>query len=270
MTAVSGDDFFFVVGCPRSGTTLLSVLLDRHSRLSVPPETAFFDEVGLRVWIPSRRYALRCLRPWHRLAELQLTADEIVDRLPRAPARAEVFATILRLYAQRQRKNRAGEKTPQHLRHVPRLARSFPSAPILCLLRDGRDVALSLAAMPWFRGDLAYAAALWKRAVRRMNVFSLQYPGRFHVVRYEDLVTEPAATLASAMAFLGERPELGQLSSEVPTDVVVKRAMNWKGEALQPPTQEGVGRRRRAASPEQVAFLERSLGAELRAHGYLR
>jgi hypothetical protein len=267
---VPGDGFFFVVGCPRSGTTLLSVLLDRHSRLSVPPETGFFDEIGLRVWIPSRRYALHRLRRWRRLPELQLTAEEIVERLPGAPAREEVLAAILRLYAQRQGKSRAGEKTPQHLRHVPRLVASFPSAPILCLLRDGRDVALSLAAMPWFRGDLARAASLWKRAVRRMDAFALRYPGRFHVVRYEALVTDPAATLATTMAFLGEAPEPRQLSAEVSSGVVLKRALHWKGEALEPPTPEAIGRRRRASATDEIRFLEEALGPQLRAHGYLR
>src|SRR3989442_9370291 len=108
---MTSADPFFIVGCPRSGTTLLSVLLDRHSRLCVPPETGFFAEVAPT--LPSRDAAslLETLRGWPRLPELNLTPEVVVRRLGGRPASiAGVLTAILELYAEAEGKARCGEK----------------------------------------------------------------------------------------------------------------------------------------------------------------
>lgn len=70
---------FFIVGCPRSGTTLLSVLLDRHTRLCVPPETAFFDEIAPHL-LHNNETLPEILRDWRRLGELNLDPEMILSR----------------------------------------------------------------------------------------------------------------------------------------------------------------------------------------------
>src|SRR6185503_10253265 len=206
------SDPFFIVGCPRSGTTLLSVLLDRHSRLCIPPETGFFAEVAPH--LPGRDAAslLETLRAWPRLAELNLTPEAVLTQLsgrPSSPSR--VLRAILDLYAEAAGKARSGEKTPQHLLEVPAILRHFPGARIVCLVRDGRDVALSLRAMPWGPPTLAAAAELWNTFVRLADAFAQEHPERFMFVHYEKLVTHPNQVLPEVMRFLGERFEPAQL-----------------------------------------------------------
>src|SRR5262245_32845292 len=126
-----GNEYFFVVGYPRSGTTLVSVLLDRHSRLCVTPETAFFDEVAPLLTSPRDAVLMRVLGKWRRLPELGLEPEMVLRRLGKKSWSAgDVFAAILDLYALGKAKVRCGEKTPQHLIHVPTIRRLFPQAKI--------------------------------------------------------------------------------------------------------------------------------------------
>jgi hypothetical protein len=263
-------NYFFVVGCPRSGTTLLSVILDRHSQLCLPPETAFFDEVAPQL-SPNADHALReILQGWRRLSELKLKPEVVLQRLGsqrRAPG--EVLATILDLYAEAQSKARCGEKTPQHLFHTPCILQLFPAAKIVCLLRDGREVALSLNAMPWWSPrNLEDAANFWKKSVAAAEVFTRQYPDRFKVVRYEDLITHPQALLPSIMEYVGETFEPSQLQADLPSQLIMSRSLEWKEQALQPIDPHQPGQRLNRATAEEIAFLEQTLGEELRHHGY--
>ncbi len=267
---MQSQGYFFIVGYPRSGTTLLSVLLDRHTRLCVPPETAFFDDVAPSLRWRSNAALMRVLGKWRRLGELNLEPEMVRQRLGRTRGGAgEVLAAILDLYALSRGKARCGEKTPQHLRHVPTILRHFPDAKIICMLRDGRDAALSLSDMPWWQQQgLAAAAKLWKRNVRLMEKFNRKYSSQFVILRYEDLIVHPEEVLSRIMDYLGEVFELAQLRSETPSYVVLPRSKDWKGKALQPIDPRCIIHRRSKARAEDLAFLERTLRDELRRYGY--
>jgi len=266
---LSSPGHFFVVGCPRSGTTLLSVLLDRHSGLAVTPETAFFDEVAPRLRRRDEVNWPGILRDWRRLSELGLTTEVVVEFLNDRPySPGTVLDAILRLYAAARRKGRCGEKTPQHLRHSATILEIFSDARIVCVLRDGRDVALSLRAMPWGPHTLAEAAALWRTSVLEADRFAKEHPTQFLIVSCEQLVKEPERTLSAVMAFLGERFEARQLQPEVPSGVVLPRSLAWKGSALRAIEPESLTRRRAEATPEEMTQLEVLLRDELFRHGY--
>ncbi len=270
-TPVNMTDYFFIVGCPRSGTTLLSVLLDRHTRLCIPPETAFFDELAPFIsHLLDDAAFLDVLGGWGRLSEFNIEPKMVVERLKnRKKTPADVLAAILDIYAEGQGKARCGEKTPQHLRHVPSILQQFPAAKIICMLRDGRETALSLSSMPWWSPrTLADAADCWKTSVDLLEKFTLQYPTQFKLVRYEDLVTDPESVLGSIMGYLGETFEPGQLESSSASGIVLSRSLAWKGKALEPIDASGLMRHRNAASVEQIAFLDQSLGEALSRHGY--
>lgn len=167
---------FFIVGCPRSGTTLLSVLLDRHTRLCVPPETAFFDEIAPHL-LHNNETLPEILRDWRRLGELNLDPEMILSRLSHRQSCGRVLEVILGLYAEAMGKVRCGEKTPQHLRHVPEILQEFPDAKVICMMRDGYEVALSLNSMPWWPPrNLADAANLWKNQLQLMETYIRRYP----------------------------------------------------------------------------------------------
>ena len=262
--AGKAGDYFFIVGCPRSGTTLLSVLLDRHTRLCIPPETAFFDEVAPLLVPNDQNVLLGVLRGWPRLGELNLEPEAVAKRLRNGKWRpADVLAAILDLYAVAQIKARCGEKTPQHLMHVQTILTQFPGAKIICMLRDGRDAALSLSSMPWWpKGSLESAADMWILSSRLTRTFALQYPDQFRIVRYEDLVTDPKQELASVMDYLSETFEPVQLQTDSPSAVVLPRSLGWKRDALGPVNPIHVSQRRNTATARELAFLFWQLGVE--------
>jgi hypothetical protein len=130
------QDYFFIVGSGRSGTTLLSVILDRHTRLCVTPETAFFDEVAPSLVEGDDDRLIAVLGSWRRLPELGLKPEDVRQKIGATQwGTTDVLAAILDLYALRSGKIRCGEKTPQHLVHVPEILRCFPQAKVICVLR---------------------------------------------------------------------------------------------------------------------------------------
>ena len=246
----NAKDYFFLVGCPRSGTRLLGELLDRHSRLAVPPETAFFEEVAPQLATADDARLLKVLRGWRRLPELEIDAKDVVRKRPSTAA--GVLAVLLDLYAQSRGKSRCGEKTPEHLRHASTILRRFPKAKVICMLRDGRDSVLSLRSMPTWRGSLAAGAEIWKDSVIAAEQLALREPDRFMLLRYEDLVLHTEDVLRHVMRYLGEPFEQTQLHAPGVVSLEAHR----------------VDHRRRAATPRELICLEVLLRDQLRRHGY--
>jgi hypothetical protein len=253
----------FVVGCGRSGTTLLSVLLDRHSQLAMTPETAFYEEVAPKI-VPFDEATLAgVLAEWPRLPELELDVATVLARCGEGSSPGAVFDLLLRLYADKRGKRYCGEKTPRHWRHLATLLDDFPAAYVLCIVRDGRDAALSLNAMPWWPYDLSAAATVWLNAAEAARTYSARFPDRVLTVRYEDLVSAPRTILATLMEFIGLRFEPRQLDDSIASRVVMPRSLPWKGKALGAIDQSRVGHWRTTASAAEAAWLNDVLAAEL-------
>lgn len=190
----------FIVGCPRSGTTVVQQALNRHSRVVVPPETKFF-------------YYFYGQSMTRQLAHLKrINGDLGIDLPPPErrignPADARTFYDrMAELCLQRRGRNDAlyfGDKTPEHTGHLHRIAEVFPEAKVVFLYRDGRDVASSLSRMPWMRCDLYTAMVIWLYYYRILLRWRESRPLDTHFVRYEDLVRDPAAELEKLLRFLG-------------------------------------------------------------------
>lgn len=204
----------YVVGCPRSGTTLLEMILNGHPRLAIAHELSF--PAGL---------APRRLRPWVRSA----TAEDVIGhpqfgRLgldpdtvraavrDAAPTTYEAFIdAILGAWARGQGKQRWGDKNPGYLGAVPLLAREFPDAQFVHVIRDGREVAAALAVRDW-GPPTAVAGAFWWRfkVAKRRELARRLAPERYLEVRLDHLIADPEGNLRRVCDFLGERyaPEM--------------------------------------------------------------
>ena len=199
-----------IVGAPRSGTTLLRLMLDAHPDLAIPPETGFFAYAaaleGAGDTLRTRFFDLITAFPpdapnWH---------DFGVDREAFAQALlaiepftvADGLRTFYRLYAQRFGKARWGEKTPDYSRHVETFAALLPEARFIHLIRDGRDVAASWR-QQWFSPGrepevLAQAWIERVQAARSAGAKGISYTEVF----YEDLVSQPEPVMRRLCAYL--------------------------------------------------------------------
>ena len=140
----------FLLGSQRSGTTMLRLMLNNHSSLAIPHESAFitlwFEKLGAYGDLSNRENALRLLdavseHPLVKRGKLVADRDAILSK----PIRTyrDFIDAIFRTYAESLGKPRWGDKTPFYTPDIDILRRIFPEAKFVHLVRDGRDVILS-------------------------------------------------------------------------------------------------------------------------------
>jgi len=256
---------FFIVGCARSGTTMLQQALGRHSQIVIPPETAFFADFLGR----SRPRQLHQIRQIN--ADLQIALDEPIRRVTSDTEARKIFEEMGRQYLARVGRTEVtcfGEKTPRHLRYYRRIFDLFPEARIIVLYRDGRDVALSLAEAPWGPTDVYYHFARWLVDVAWQRRLEGDGGDRVCSVRYENLVARPAEELRTLAEFLGLPYESEMAEGHgKPQDLLV-REQGWKARAVEAITPSRTERWRRELTEEQNRRMERWGGKVLRSLGY--
>ncbi|RMF40576.1 MAG: sulfotransferase, partial [Anaerolineae bacterium] len=140
---------FFIVGHPRSGTTLLRFMLSSHPRLYIPEETGFIPFLLPRRMHHAPLSLAQTRRLLARIARLNYLWDGLVDDLPAfyaalpAPTLPVILDTLYRRQIAPFGAQRWGDKTPLYVQHIPLLADLFPGAQFIHIIRDGRDAALS-------------------------------------------------------------------------------------------------------------------------------
>jgi hypothetical protein len=194
-----------VLGVRRSGTTLLRVMLDRHSELAIPDESYFIPQLADRhrgtldpdAFVDDLQ-RLPTLRDW------DVPPEAVRGRLEPGATLGRAAAAVYEVYAERHGKRRWGDKTPMYMEHLPLLERLFPDARYVHLIRDGRDAALSFLSLPkgvvtetWAHPrDAAGFACQWKREVTAAQALGVRVgPGRYLEIRYEELVADPEREL---------------------------------------------------------------------------
>lgn len=259
----SDDVPFFVVGCPRSGTSLVSQLLDNHPRLAVYHETQFYPvfRPHLRYYGDLRRPAnarrlIADLREWLQLqGVMPPDADELV-----APTFEGVLAALLAAHARRQGKRRGGDKTPEHHRFLDEILAGLPDSPVIFVVRDPRDTVRSFSKA--FGASTTDAARAWNRAYESYR----RHRDRVLLVRYEDLVSDPTRVLAGACDLLGEsyEPVMLEFFEHVPDRL---RSLP-NAERLTSPISTGSVGSFRDLPDTEIALIERECAAGMLDLGY--
>jgi len=187
-----------------------------------------------------------------------------------APTFQAAFECVFLAYAEAAGKPRWGDKTPQYVRHIDVLAKIFPDAQFVHLIRDGRDVACSLLDVPWFEGDVGKAARRWRKGLQRGRKQGRRLgPGRYLELTYESLVEHPEKHLQSICEFLGESFTPDLLSTDAdPDHLVPQHRQAWHGQISKPVTRARVGRYRDELSATQIDQFETIAGDLLQEYGY--
>jgi Sulfotransferase family len=198
----------FIVGVPRSGTTLLRIMLDAHPRLAIPPETGFLSRLVRLPWLwPAglgRRRLMAIITRSQSWPDFHLDTHALAEALEAVKpfTLADGLRAFYRLYAARFNKSLWGDKTPLYGRHAYAIARLLPEARFIHVIRDGRDVALSLRSM-WFAPSqrVDALARYWARELQRARRQgqSLKY---YREIRYEALIQNPEQVLRDICQFL--------------------------------------------------------------------
>jgi hypothetical protein len=272
--------FPFVVGCGRSGTTLVRALLDAHPDLAVPDESYF------PVWFARKRHRyeldgrfalerfLDDLLAHEQFARWGLDPDAVRAALTAsAPASyPDAIRACFRLYAQRHGKTRYGDKTPVFVMHIPLLAQLFPEAVFVHVIRDGRDVALSRTEASWGTVRLDHEALLWRSQVEQGHADGVRLGGaRYREIRYEDLLDDPERIARELCAFVDIDFDPSMLRyHERAAPLVDTLAIPQEHQNLLRPPTKGLRDWRSQLSPADAARFEALAGRTLRRFGYER
>ena len=202
----------FIVGFPRSGTTLLASLLNRHSKIAVPPETHYF-RLFARHWpeinaLPEDEKLERICR-FPRIADLSLTGAEIRGILGATlpDDLAAIFDGVVSAYGYRVGKELVIEKTPGHVEHLETIGKLFPHAKFVYVVRDGRDCVLSNIREHWTHSWPLKQAAEWAWYDKLYEKHVLTLGRRILAIRYEDLLERPEQVLEEILDHFGRAYE---------------------------------------------------------------
>lgn len=273
----------FVVGVPRSGTTLVAELLNAHPEVAVAPETHYFpkyrDALRRDDRLDGRKGALALLDafldgPESRWFDLGPDDREAIRETIRAADRvhdATVLQAVLDRWGVRLDKPVVGENTPDHLRYVPEILEILPDARVVVVQRDPRDVSLSLRNVPWdHKTPLAHF--LWWADYRERADAALQAePERVARIRYEDVLDDPETAVRRLAEAVDVEPDPGMLRHHrTDQDSFDPDAEPWKAKAAQPIDPDNKEKWRTRMPADEVAICDHVLGDLLERAGYPR
>jgi sulfotransferase family protein len=280
----------FIVGVPRSGTTLLRLMLDAHPMLAIPAES------GLLLSIVGRPPSGGPISPLelHRLAvrsptwaDSGLDQDEYLARLVSLHpfSVSGGVRAFYRLYSERSGKPRWGDKTPNNIERMAPISLIIPEARFVHIIRDGRDVALSLRDKIFSPGrDMSTLARFWMERITNARRDAEQ-DVPYLEIRFEELVLEPEACLRRICDFidldysssmltyhLSARRRLDELTSWFNTDgeVIIskdQRLFNHR-RTSEPPNSGRIGVWREEMTTAELSEFEAVAGDFLVQLGY--
>jgi hypothetical protein len=207
----------FVVGCPRSGTTLLyDILLSSGNFAVYLAESNVFNLLAPRFGDLSKRANReKLINAWLESKLFRasfLDARQIRDKIiNECETTGDFLRIVMDEIARQQGVERWADNSPEELLHMVAIKKALPDALFLHIIRDGRDVSLSLEArphkwikpFPWDRQDTLFLAGIyWEWMVRRGQQQARNLAEDYLEVRFEDLKTQPAATLAQIGRFI--------------------------------------------------------------------
>jgi hypothetical protein len=184
------DGPIFIVGAMGSGSTLLRLILDSHDNIAIPQETGFMRAYNAHQYIPFKWSG----RNWAK--RMGWTRKELDEELRR------FYDRIFMRYAERYGKSRWGDKTPFHTWHIDDMARVFPDAAFIGIVRHPGGCVGSN--MNRWGQSIRHATDHYRRYNLEIARQAARLGDRFAIVRYEELVLQPEALLRELLGWLGE------------------------------------------------------------------
>ena len=213
-TPIENVPLFFIIGRPRSGTTLLRFYFDAHPNVQIPVECNFIFQLHSRYgkttdWSPQRISSF--VRDLRRTRFFGITGFDL-QRIEKAllenrvgltyqTACKIVISTFNSFYPKRELLL-VGDKNPLYAFIFDMIFPVFPDARFIHLIRDPRDVYLSSVNAGFGYPLISWSAYLWKHSFQLLEIFKKAESSRFYTVRYEDFLTDPEKYLKEMCIFL--------------------------------------------------------------------
>jgi len=196
---------FFIVGCGRSGSSLLRSILDAHSNISLPHETNFFTRIScgsFDVDDTTLEQKLQIIMDKWWIGDMSTSADAIAEQLGgREPSWRNLFVSFLASLPNDSNVNTFGEKTIRHIDFVQQFLEQFPNCRVIQVIRDPRASYASFRKVQVGSNQVSRFVKDWMNAAEAD--LALAGNERYLRVKFEDLVAGPEKVSASICEFLG-------------------------------------------------------------------
>ena len=287
---VKWESPLFILGNPRSGTSLLRLMLHRHSKICIPPESHFF------LWLENKygewdlsmldEY-LKDLYSSTKFETWELEKEELKTylKMHNLSNYAILNSLIYRFFAVNQQEKSIlywGDKNSLWIEKLNRIKYYYPKAFYVHIVRDGRDVACSYKALYDKKINSPYAPKLpnaveniantWQKNVLALDIFLSSLPkSNYITVFYEDLLKYPEKILTSILEKLSLQFESNQLSyyTETQENIEPQEFIAWKEKLLHPPDLNNIGKFERELTVKEIQDFNQIAFTSLKTFGYL-
>ncbi len=287
MTNPSDIPFFFILGRPRTGTTLLRALFDAHPNVQIPWECQFMLNLQSRYgkiteWSEEilEDFYADLLTQWQFSswnidhAKLQRDLKGCKGITTYAHICTVVYLNYISFYSKKEVRL-IGDKNHGYTIYTHRLKKLFPDARFIYILRDYRDNYESVRNVDFELPIVSLVVYKWKYFYKKALKASKRYPESFYFIRYEDLVTDPEVHFGKLCEFLDipyvqEVFEFYKKKEEAerkyPADILEKHHKSL----FNPVNTSRIGRWERSLSKRQVRIADQVAGKYASLAGYDR
>jgi hypothetical protein len=269
----------FVIGCHRSGTNLLYDTLLSAGGFAMYHACPMVYETLLPYCgdLAVSRNRERLMQVWFRSKSFRRTgldSEELRSQiLGECMCGGDFLRIIMGELARKGSVDRWAVYNPDNVLYIPAIKRDLPDALFVHIVRDGRDIALSLTKMGglrpfwWDRPRNLFASALyWQWMVRKGRRYGRMLPGDYVEVHYEDLVNHPRETLNQLAAFLDQDLDYDRILGNAVGRVRVPNSSFC--EEAQGPAFNPTNRWKEKLSGPELSALEKLVGECLEEFGY--
>jgi hypothetical protein len=269
----------FVIGCHRSGTNLLyDTLLSSGGFAVYRASSAVYEtllphfgdfsvarnrEKLMQEWCRSKPFRRSGLNP-------ELVRSKVLDQ---CRSGGDFLRIVMEEIARKEKASRWAVYNPDNALYIPAIKRDLPDALFVHIIRDGRDVSLSLTKMQglhpfrWDRARHLFATGLyWQWMVRKGRDYGRMFPDDYHEIHYEDLVRHPKTTLQNLAAFLDHDLDYDRIQN-AGLGSVREPNSTFAGEATGSDFNP-VNRWKERLSPREISVLENLIGSCLQEFDY--
>lgn len=278
--------FFYIIGNPRSGTSMFRLMLNAHPQVVSPPECGFiqwlypaYSEADFSSSEVIESFAKDVLAS-KKMETWELNESGLLQSLKavEAPSYSKMCEAVLLTYAKQRGKEDIQalvDKNNYYIQHLESLAKATPDAAYIHLVRDVRDVACSYLNLkkenftekysPKLSDDIGEIAEEWRE--NNSNAANFLASKNHIVVKYEDLLLQPKDTLTEVLQFLGVEFHQQVLEFYNFNDEPAE-TMGWKKRTLSPPDPSRIGQFKELLSADAQAQIWELTSKTLEKYGY--
>jgi len=286
---------FFIIGNPRSGTTLLRLMLTSNKQVVIPPESSFFiwfykkysnwkfDNLNLS----KLNFFLEDLFKAQKFENWKLNKDDLRKSLIQEKPKnySELIYAIYHFYSIKIKKKYMiwGDKNNYYLNKIDVVDKIFPNSKFIHIIRDGRNVACSYIQLSKKKIDSQYAPKLpakleeianeWNKNILTINrSFKKINKNNFLEVKFEELILQPKNTLKTICNFLGASYDANMLNYYNLTEdqgLEPKEFLAWKKKNQRPLLIGEIDRYKKELSLQEIDLFNSIAKKSLEQYHYI-